>query len=206
MENVFEPMANFDGEVFEPMANFDAEVFEPMANFDDEYANFGLFNRKKKQATTSTQSSPVDPNAGKPVAPVVEPKKERKPVDWGKIGTAIKTGADTLSTLAPVFSKPEFQRNLEAVCGSSGQVFGIGKPRQSYLTCAENYMKTQGVNNQQFQQWQSNLSNDNANTSSAPTGGLSMGAKIGIGVGALAVVGLVVFLVVGGRGKGKGRK
>ena len=206
MENVFEPMANFDGEVFEPMANFNGEVFEPMANFDDEYANFGLFNRKKKEATTSTQSSPVDPNAGKPVAPVVEPKKERKPIDWGKIGTAIKTGADTLSTLAPIFSKPEFQRNLEAYCGSSGQVFGIGKPRQSYLTCAENYMKMQGVNNQQFQQWQSNLSNDNANTSSAPTGGLSMGAKIGIGVGALAVVGLVVFLVVGGKGKGKGRK
>jgi hypothetical protein len=198
MENVFEPMENFDG-----------EVFEPMANFDDDYSNFGLgwFKKKDKSTTTtSTQSSPVDPNAGKPVAPVVEPKKERKPVDWGKIGTAIKTGADTLSTLAPVFSKPEFQRNLEAVCGSSGQVFGIGKPRQSYLTCAENYMKTQGVNNQQFQQWQSNLSNDNANTSSAPTGGLSMGAKIGIGVGALAVVGLVVFLVVGGKGKGKGRK
>lgn len=203
MENVFEPMENFDGEVFEPMANFNGEVFEPMANFDDDYANFGLFNRKKKDATTSTQSSPIDPNAGKTVS--TEPKKEKKPFDWAKLGGVLKQGTDTLTSLAPIFSKPEFQRNLEAVCGTSGQVLGIGKPRQSYLTCAENFMKQQGVSNQQYQQWQNNLNNDTT-PQSAPQGGLSMGAKIGIGVGALAVVGLVVFLVVGGKGKGKGRK
>jgi hypothetical protein len=201
MQDVFEPTANFGGEVFEPTANFGGEVFEPM-NFEGDYSNFGLF-KKKNSATTSTQSKPTAET--KPTEPV-KPKEPKKPTDWSKIGTnvgnAIKFGVDTYTQIAPAIQKPEFQRNLEATCGKSGQFLGIGKPRESYLTCAKNFMEKQGVSNAQFDQWKENLDSDTGG-STPPSTGMSLGAKIGITAGILAVVGVAVFFIVKGGKKGK---
>jgi hypothetical protein len=62
-------------------------------------------------------------------------------------------------------------------------------------------MKTQGVNNAQFDEWKNNLNQDNTdpNTQSA---GMSMGAKIGITAGILAVVGVAVYFIMKGGKKG----
>jgi len=196
MQDVFEPTANFGGEVFEPTANFGGEVFEPM-NFEGDYSNFGLFS-KKKTPTTSTETTPTAP---------VTPKEPKKPLDLNKIGanlgSAIKFGVDTYNQIAPAIQKPEFQKNLEATCGKSGVVLGIGKPRQSYLDCAKNFMEKQGVSNTQFDQWKDTLNTDNTDKSSAPSAGMSLGAKIGIGAGILAVVGVAVFFILKGGKKGK---
>ena len=184
-------------DVFEPTANFGGEVFEPM-NFEGDYSNFGLFN-KKKTATTSTETKPTADAKPK------TPKTPKTPTDWSKVGAGLsgllKVTTDTLTTLAPIMQKPEFQKNLESVCGKSGVVLGIGKPRQSYLDCAERYMKAQGVNNTQFDEWKNNLNQDNNDPNTQSTG-MSMGAKIGITAGILAVVGVAVFFIVKGGKKG----
>jgi hypothetical protein len=116
----------------------------------------------------------------------------------------IKTGAEAYTQLAPFMQRTDFQRNLEAVCGKSGTILGIGKPRQSYLTCAENFMKSQGVSNQQFDQWKTTLDNTGNDTGvtdeEEPKKGLSLGAKIGIGVGVLAVVGVLVYFITSSKG------
>ena len=196
MQDVFEPTANFGGEVFEPTANFGGEVFEPM-NFEGDYSNF-LFNKKK---TTETK-----PTAETKPKETVKPKEPKKPRDWSKIGAgignAIKLGVDTYTQIAPSIQKPEFQRNLEATCGKSGTFLGIGKPRASYLECAKNFMEKQGVSNAQFDQWKESLDSDTG-ASTPPQTGMSLGAKIGITAGILAVVGVAVFFIVKGGKKGK---
>lgn len=182
-------------DVFEPTANFGGEVFEPM-NFDGDYSNF-IFNKKKKATNVSTESNPKKEEIKK------EPKQPR---DWSKIGAnvgnIIKTATDTVTQLAPVMQKPEFQKNLEATCGKSGQILGIGKPRQSYLDCAKNFMEKQGVTNAQFDKWKENLDVDTGGIT-PPQTGMSLGAKIGIGAGILAVVGVAVFFILKGGKKGK---
>ena len=135
-------------------------------------------------------------------------KASKTPIDWSKIGAGainvVKNATDTITTLAPVMQKPEFQKNLEATCGKSGVILGIGKPRPSYLTCAKNFMEKQGVSNTQFDEWKNTLNTDDANTSNSPsTTGMSLGAKIGITAGILAVVGVAVFFIVKGGKKGK---
>ena len=189
-------------DVFEPTANFDGEVFEPM-NFDGEYSNFfKLFNKTPK---TPEQLATEKANADAKSKLKADVKLNKKPIDWSKVGTGlggvVKTASDTLTQLAPIMQKPEFQKNLESVCGKSGVVLGIGKPRTSYLECAERYMKSQGVNNAQFDEWKNNLNQDNTDPNPTSTG-MSMGAKIGIGVGILAVVGVAVYFIVKGGKKG----
>jgi len=200
MQDVFEPTANFGGEVFEPTANFGGDVFEPM-NFDGDYSNFGLLKKK-----TPEQLALEKKKADEKAKEKADKKANRKPLDLEKIGAGIgnvvKTATDTITQLAPVMQKPEFQKNLEATCGKSGQFFGIGKPRASYLECAKNFMEKQGVTNAQFDQWKENLDSDTgANT--PPKAGMSLGAKIGITAGILAVVGVAVFFIVKGGKKGK---
>ena len=197
----FEGNDNFDGEVFEPM-NFDGEVFEPM-NFDGDYSNFGFFKKK-----TPEQLAKDKADSDAKAKERAEIKANKKPTDWSKVGTnfgnIVKVATDTITTLAPVMQKPEFQKNLEATCGKSGVILGIGKPRPSYLTCAKNFMEKQGVSNTQFDEWKNTLNTDDANTSNSPsTTGMSLGAKIGITAGILAVVGVAVFFIVKGGKKGK---
>lgn len=222
MENVFEPMENFIDEVFEPVNNDTNDYFDPI-NFDgEEYSNFDLFNcgcrtryafnkekreeclkqceveKAQKKALKSDENLKIlDKNKG---SNLTQPK-EKTPFD---IVGAIKTGADAYTQLAPFMQRTDFQRNLEAVCGKSGTILGIGKPRQSYLTCAENFMKSQGVSNQQFDQWKTtldNTGNDKGVTDGEePKKGLSLGAKIGIGVGVLAVVGVLVYFITSSKG------
>ena len=182
-------------DVFEPTANFGGEVFEPM-NFDGDYSNFNLFSKKTPEQLASDKIK-ADAKAKEKA----DAKATKKPTDWSKVGagvtSGIKTFTDTLTSLAPIMQKPEFQKNLESVCGKSGTVLGIGKPRQSYLDCAERYMKTQGVSNTQFDQWQNSLNQDNTG-SNTPSTGMSMGAKIGITASILAVVGVAVYFIVKG--------
>ena len=201
MQDVFEPTANFGGEVFEPTANFGGDVFEPM-NFDGDYSDFGLFTKK-----TPEQLALDKKKADEKAKEKADAKANKTPFDINKFGTnlgnIIKVGADTITQLAPVMQKPEFQKNLEATCGKSGVVLGIGKPRQSYLDCAKNFMEKQGVSNTQFDQWKDNLNTDNTNASNSPSTRMSLGAKIGITAGILAVVGVAVFFIVKGGKKGK---
>jgi hypothetical protein len=201
MQDVFEPTANFGGEVFEPTANFGGEVFEPM-NFDGDYSDFGLFSKKTPEQLASDKIK-ADAKAKEKA----DAKANKKPIDWSKVGTnfgnIVKTATDTITQIAPVMQKPEFQKNLEATCGKSGVVLGIGKPRQSYLDCAKNFMEKQGVSNTQFDQWKDNLNTDNTNASNSPSTGMSLGVKIGITAGILAVVGVAVFFIVKGGKKGK---
>jgi len=201
MQDVFEPTANFGGEVFEPTANFGGDVFEPM-NYDGDYSNFGLRSKK-----TPEQIELDKKNAEAKAKLKADAKANKKPVDWEKIGAGvtniIKTGTDTISQLAPVMAKTEFQKNLEARCGKKGTFLGLGKPRQSYLDCAESFMKAQGVTNAQFDAWKEGLNNDSGTPSSESTPkGMSLGAKIGITAGILAVVGVAVFFIVKGGKKG----
>jgi hypothetical protein len=222
MENVFEPMENFIDEVFEPVNNDTNDYFDPI-NFDgEEYSNFDFFNcgcrtryafnklkreeclkqceieKAQKKALKSDENLKIlDKNKG---SNLTQPK-EKTPFDL--VGV-IKTGAEAYTQLAPFMQRTDFQRNLEAVCGKSGTILGIGKPRQSYLTCAENFMKSQGVSNQQFDQWKTTLDttgNDTGVTGGEePKKGLSLGAKIGIGVGVLAVVGVLVYFITSSKG------
>ena len=188
-------------DVFEPTANFGGEVFEPM-NFEGDYSNFGLFSKKTPEQLASDKVKADEKAKSK-----ADAKANRKPLDLNKIGanigSAIKFGVDTYTQIAPAIQKPEFQKNLEATCGKSGVVLGIGKPRQSYLDCAKNFMEKQGVSNSQFDQWQNSLNNDNASGSTPPSTGMSLGAKIGITAGILAVVGVAVFFILKGGKKGK---
>jgi len=189
-------------DVFEPMANFGGEVFEPM-NFDGGYSNFGLFTKKTPEELAKEKADKDAKDKAK-----ADAKASKTPIDWSKIGAGainvVKTATDTITTLAPVMQKPEFQKNLESTCGKSGVILGIGKPRQSYLDCAKNFMEKQGVNNTQFDQWKDNLNTDNPNTSPEETKkGMSLGAKIGITAGVLAVVGVTVFLIIKTLKKGK---
>jgi hypothetical protein len=222
MENVFEPMENFVDEVFEPVNNDTNDYFDPINFSGEEYSNFDLFNcgcrtryafnkekreeclkqceveKAQKKALKSDENLKIlDKNKG---SNLTQPK-EKTPFD---IVGAIKTGADAYTQLAPFMQRTDFQRNLEAVCGKSGTILGIGKPRQSYLTCAENFMKSQGVSNQQFDQWKTTLDttgNDTGVTGGEePKKGLSLGAKIGIGVGVLAVVGVLVYFITSSKG------
>jgi hypothetical protein len=223
MENVFEPMENFIDEVFEPVNNDTNDYFDPI-NFDgEEYSNFDLFNcgcrtryafnkekrdeclkqcevekaQKKALKSDKTLKSEDKKNQG---SSLTQPKT-KTPID---IVGIIKTGTEAYTQLAPFMQRTDFQRNLEAVCGKSGTILGIGKPRQSYLTCAENFMKSQGVSNQQFDQWKNTLDTSGDNRVSSgdeePKKGLSLGAKIGIGVGVLAVVGLIVYIATSSKG------
>ena len=186
---------------FEGHNNFEGEVFEPM-NFDGDYSDFGLFKKKTPEELAKDKAD-SDAKAKERA----DARANKKPTDWGKVGTnfgnIVKVATDTITTLAPVMQKPEFQKNLEATCGKSGVVLGIGKPRQSYLTCAKNFMEKQGVSNTQFDQWKDTLNTDDSNNSNSPSKGMSLGAKIGITAGILAVVGVAVFFIVKGGKKGK---
>ena len=222
MENVFEPMENFIDEVFEPVNNDANDYFDPINFSGEEYSNFDLFNcgcrtryalnkekrdeclkqceveKAQKKALKSDENLKIlDKNKG---SNLTQPK-EKKPFDLAGV---IKTGAEAYTQLAPFMQRTDFQRNLEAVCGKSGTFLGIGKPRQSYLTCAENFMKSQGVSNQQFDQWKNTLDTSGNDTGvtgrEEPKKGLSLGAKIGIGVGVLAVVGLIVYIATSSKG------
>ena len=201
MQDVFEPTANFGGEVFEPTANFGGDVFEPM-NFDGDYSDFGLFTKK-----TPEQLALDKKKADEKAKEKADAKANKKPFDVNKFGTnlgnVLKVATDTFTQIAPAIQKPEFQKNLEATCGKSGQVLGIGKPRASYLECAKNFMEKQGVSNAQFDTWKDNLNTDDTDKSSTPSAGMSLGAKIGITAGILAVVGVAVFFIVKGGKKGK---
>ena len=228
MENVFEPMENFVDEVFEPINNDTNDYFDPINFNGEEYSNFDLFNcgcrakypfnelkrkeciklcdvekaQKKALASDESLKNEDKKNQG---STLTQPTT-KTPFDL--VGV-IKTGAEAYTQLAPFMQRTDFQRNLEAVCGKSGTFLGIGKPRQSYLTCAENFMKSQGVSNQQFDQWKTTL--DNTGDDKGITDeeeqkkGLSLGAKIGIGVGVLAVVGVIVYFITSSKG-GKGSK
>lgn len=222
MENVFEPMENFIDEVFEPVNNDTNDYFDPI-NFDgEEYSNFDLFNcgcrtryafnkLKREECLKQCEIEKAQKKALKSDASLKSEDKKNKgsnltqptnktPFDLAGV---IKTGAEAYTQLAPFMQKTDFQRNLEAVCGKSGTVLGIGKPRQSYLTCAENFMKSQGVSNQQFDQWKTTLdTSDNTGVvgGEEPKKGLSLGAKIGIGVGVLAVVGVLVYFITSSKG------
>jgi hypothetical protein len=215
-------MENFVDEVFEPINNDTNDYFDPINFSGEEYSNFDLFNcgcrtryafnkekreeclkqceveKAQKKALKSDENLKIlDKNKG---SNLTQPK-EKTPFD---IVGAIKTGAEAYTQLAPFMQRTDFQRNLEAVCGKSGTILGIGKPRQSYLTCAENFMKSQGVSNQQFDQWKTTLDttgNDTGVTGGEePKKGLSLGAKIGIGVGVLAVVGVLVYFITSSKG------
>lgn len=225
MENVFEPMENFIDEVFEPVNNDTNDYFDPINFSGEEYSNFDLFNcgcrikfpRDKEKRDECIKQCDIEKAQKKALksdknlreqtlsqsgSNLTQPTS-KTPFDLSGV---IKTGAEAYTQLAPFMQKTDFQRNLEAVCGKSGTILGIGKPRQSYLTCAENFMKSQGVSNQQFDQWKNTLDtsgNDTSNTGADNTGstqGLSMGAKIGIGVGVLAVVGIMIYFISSSKG------
>ena len=223
MENVFEPMENFIDEVFEPVNNDTNDYFDPI-NFDgEEYSNFDLFNcgcrtryafnkLKREECLKQCEIEKAQKKALKSDASLKSEDKKNKASNltqptnktpFDLVGV-IKTGAEAYTQLAPFMQRTDFQRNLEAVCGKSGTILGIGKPRQSYLTCAENFMKSQGVSNQQFDQWKTTLDttgNDTGVTGGEePKKGLSLGAKIGIGVGVLAVVGVLVYFITSSKG------
>jgi hypothetical protein len=182
-------------DVFEPTANFGGEVFEPM-NYDGDYSNFGLRSKK-----TPEQIELDKKNAEAKAKLKADAKANKQPRDLGKLKDSlldiVKTGTDTISQLAPIMQKTEFQKNLEARCGKKGTFLGLGKPRQSYLDCAESFMKAQGVTNAQFDQWKESLDSDSGDKGgqSNPSG-MSLGAKIGITAGILAVVGVAVFFIV----------
>ena len=201
MQDVFEPM-NFAGEVFEPTANFGGEVFEPM-NFDGEYSNFGILKKKTPEQLAVEKKQKEDKAKAKEKSDKAkaDAKANKKPTDWSGLldkGTSlIKTATDTVTQLAPAFQKPEFQKNLEAYCGKKGTVLGLGKPRQSYLDCAKDFMSKQGVSNTQFEEWKDNLDKDNGGSDDKSTG-MSLGAKIGITAGVLAVIGVGVYFILKG--------
>jgi hypothetical protein len=178
-------------DAFEPMANFGGEVFEPTANFDGDYS---LFSKKTPEQLALEKKKEEEKAKLK-----ADKKANRKPLDLEKIGAGlgsiVKTATDTITQLAPVMQKPEFQKNLEATCGKKGTFLGLGKPRQSYLDCAKNFMEKQGVTNAQFDQWKESLDSDTGATT-PPKTGMSLGAKIGITAGVLAVVGVAVFFIV----------
>ena len=220
MENVFEPMENFVDEVFEPVNNDTNDYFDPIYFSGEEYSNFDLFNcgcrtkymfnkEKREECLKQCEVEKAQKKALKSDKSLKSGDKENKssltqprtPID---IVGVIKTGAEAYTQLAPFMQRTDFQRNLEAVCGKSGTFLGIGKPRQSYLTCAENFMKSQGVSNQQFDQWKNTLDTTGDNTGDTggdePKKGLSLGAKIGIGVGVLAVVGVLVYFIASSKG------
>ena len=220
MENVFEPMENFVDEVFEPVNNDTNDYFDPIYFSGEEYSNFDLFNcgcrtrymfnkEKREECLKQCEVEKLQKKALKSDKTLKSGDKENKssltqprtPIDL--VGV-IKTGAEAYTQLAPFMQRTDFQRNLEAVCGKSGTFLGIGKPRQSYLTCAENFMKSQGVSNQQFDQWKTTLDTTGDNTGDTggdePKKGLSLGAKIGIGVGVLAVVGVLVYFIASSKG------
>lgn len=184
MQDVFEPMNNFDGEVFEPM-NFDGEVFEPMSNFRG--------RRKKNKKEGSTQDSSSESTSGESTP---EPKA-KKGFNLDTLKSVVGLATDTASTLAPVFSKTDFQKNLKTACGSSGQIAGVGKVKASYMECAKNFMQKQGVDNSDIDKWSKEQENQGAGAENAPTG-MSTGAKIGIAIGGLVVVGLIGFLIFKG--------
>jgi len=193
MQNVFEPMNNFDGEVFEPM-NFDGEVFEPMSNFNKAKRQERRAKRQAEKSGSNEQASSSNESIN----------TESKPEPIAKKGFNVDTlksivglATDTASTLSPIFQKTDFQKNLKTACGSSGQIAGVGKVKASYMECAKRFMEKQGIDNSDINKWADSQNNQGAGTESAPTG-MSTGAKIGIAVGGLVVVGLIGFLIFKG--------
>jgi hypothetical protein len=110
MQDVFEPTANFGGDVFEPM-NFDGEVFEPMnfggdvfepMNFDGDYSNFYK----------------VDPNA----------------IVQGGTAIAGLVGQLAGSRSTKQLSKTDEQKQIDTICGSR-QKFLLKKKKNTYNDC-----------------------------------------------------------------------
>jgi hypothetical protein len=207
MQDVFEPMNNFQGEVFEPM-NFSGEVFEPM-NFDGEVfepmSNFNKAKRQERRATRVAKRQAKRGGSNEQASSSNESiSAESKPEPTAKKGFNVDTlksivglATDTISTVSPLFQKTDFQKNLKTACGSSGQVAGVGKVKASYMECAKRFMEKQGIDNSDIDKWAKEQENQGAGTQSAPTG-MSTGAKIGIAVTGLVVVGLIGFLIFKG--------
>lgn len=201
MQDVFEPMANFTSDVFEPMNNFSGEVFEPM-NFDGEVfepmSNFKSKRRQERQARRqdrrNAKGNSSDSSTSESDSTESTPKKG---FNLDTLKSVVGLATDTASTLAPLMQKTDFQKNLKAACGSSGQVAGVGKVKASYMECAKKFMEKQGIDNSDINKWADSQDKQGASTENAPTG-MSTGAKIGIAVGGLVVVGLIGFLIFKG--------
>jgi hypothetical protein len=100
-------------------------------------------------------------------------------------------------------SKTELDTLIDTTCGKKPAIkrkFGLfgGKTKATneYETCRDRVTSEQSAMQQQaLNIQQQELANRSASAGSEDEG-LSTGAKIGIGVGALAVIGVVVYLIV----------
>ena len=101
-------------------------------------------------------------------------------------------------------NKTELETLIDTTCGKKPVIkrkFGIfgGKTKATneYETCRNKVTSDQTALQQQaLNIQQQELANRTATGGGAGNEGLSTGAKIGIGVGALAVIGVVVYLIV----------
>ena len=101
-------------------------------------------------------------------------------------------------------NKTELETLIDTTCGKKPAIkrkFGIfgGKTKATneYETCRNKVTSDQTALQQQaLNIQQQELANRTATGGGAGDEGLSTGAKIGIGVGALAVIGVVVYLIV----------
>lgn len=101
-------------------------------------------------------------------------------------------------------NKTELETLIDTTCGKKPVIkrkFGIfgGKTKATneYETCRNKVTSEQTALQQQaLNIQQQELANRTATGGGAGDEGLSTGAKIGIGVGALAVIGVVVYLIV----------
>lgn len=100
--------------------------------------------------------------------------------------------------------KTELDKLIETSCGKKPAIkkkFGIfgGKTKATnqYETCRDKVTSEQtALQKQALDIQQQELANRSASAGSGDDGGLSTGAKIGIGVGALAVIGVAIYLIV----------
>lgn len=101
-------------------------------------------------------------------------------------------------------NKTELETLIDTTCGKKPAIkrkFGIfgGKTKATneYETCRNKVTSEQtSLQQQALNIQQQELANRTATGGGAGDEGLSTGAKIGIGVGALAVIGVVVYLIV----------
>jgi hypothetical protein len=100
-------------------------------------------------------------------------------------------------------SKTELDTLIETTCGKKPAIkrkFGIfgGKTKATneFETCRDRVTNQQTALQQQALNIQEQELANRSASAGAEDGGLSMGAKIGIGVGALAVIGVAVYLIV----------
>lgn len=101
-----------------------------------------------------------------------------------EIGATIKANREASG-------KKQRRRDLKDICGSRFRPLFNKKKKGEWLKCKADYDKQMAAANQ------GEVDGDTKGATPPPTDeGMSMGAKIGIGVGALAVIGIATYFII----------